>query len=159
MNKQITKKLATSVIALNKRTLYDYHIEQRLEAGLVLEGWEVKSIRAGGIQIRDSYVIFKAGEAWLIGAYFSPLPNVANYIKTDPRRSRKLLLSKREISGLFNAVQKKGLTVVSLDLHWYKNRVKVEVALSKGKKMRDKRETIRHREWEHERHRVLKQVH
>ena len=158
MNKQIKKKLAISIIALNKKTIYDYHIEQQLEAGLVLEGWEVKSIRTGGVQIRDSYVIFKAGEAWLIGAYFSPLPNVADYIKLEPRRSRKLLLNRREISKLFGAVQKEGLTVVPLNLHWYKNRVKVEVALSKGKKMRDKREAIKRRDWEREKHRILKRV-
>ncbi|WP_100623196.1 SsrA-binding protein SmpB [Candidatus Coxiella mudrowiae] len=156
MNKQITKKSGPCIIALNKKALHDYHIEQRLEGGLVLEGWEVKSIRVGRVQLQDGYVIFKAGEAWLIGAHFSPLPNVADYMKPDPQRSRKLLLSKREISKLFGAVQKEGLTVVPLDLHWHKNHVKAEIALAKGKKMHDKRETIKRREWEREKHRVFK---
>ncbi|WP_264435334.1 SsrA-binding protein SmpB [Coxiella endosymbiont of Dermacentor marginatus] len=158
MNKQITKKPETRIIALNKKIFYDYYVKQRLEAGLVLEGWEVKSIRAGCIHLRDSYIIFQGGEAWLTGAHFSPLPNVANYTKPDPQRFRKLLLSKREIDKLFDAVQNEGFTVVSLDLHWHKNRVKTEVALVKGKKMYDKRETIKRREWEHEKHRVLKKV-
>lgn len=157
MTKQITKKSAPRIIALNKKVFHDYHIdEQRLKAGLVLEGWEVKSIRFGRVQLRDTYVIFKAGEAWLIGAYLSPLPNVANYIKPDPQRFRKLLLNKREISKLFGAIQKDGLTVVPLNLHWHKHHVKVEIALAKGKKIHDKRETIKRREWEREKHRVLK---
>lgn len=156
MNKQISKKPAQRTIALNKKALHDYYVEQRFEAGLVLEGWEVKSIRAGRVQLRDSYVVFKSGEAWLIGAHLSPLPNVAEYMKADPQRSRKLLLNKREIGKLFGAVQKQGLTVVPLDLHWHKNHVKVEIALAKGKKTHDKREIIKRREWEREKHRVLK---
>ncbi|WP_267256869.1 SsrA-binding protein SmpB [Coxiella endosymbiont of Ornithodoros maritimus] len=156
MNKQISKKPAQRTIALNKRALHDYYVEQRFEAGLVLEGWEVKSIRAGRVQLRDSYVVFKGCEAWLIGAHLSPLPNVAEDMKADPQRSRKLLLNKREIGKLFGAVQKQSLTVVPLDLHWHKNHVKAEIALAKGKKTHDKRETIKRREWEHEKHRVLK---
>ena len=156
MSKQITKKPAPRLIAQHKKALHDYHIEQRFEAGLVLEGWEVKSIRAGRVQLRDSYVVFKGGEAWLIGAHFSPLPNVAAYIKADPKRSRKLLLNKGEIEKFFGAVQKEGLTVVPLDLHWHKKNVKAELALAKGKKIHDKRETIKHREWEREKHQVLK---
>ena len=158
MNKQITKKATSRIIALNKKVLHDYHVEKRLEAGLVLEGWEVKSIRAGRVQLRYSYVIFKAGEAWLTGAHFSPLSNV-DCMKPNPQRSRKLLLIKREISKLFGAVQKEGLTVVPLDLHWHKNHVKAEIALAKGKKVHDKRETIKRREWERKKHRILKQVH
>ncbi|MFW0094455.1 MAG: SsrA-binding protein SmpB [Coxiella endosymbiont of Haemaphysalis qinghaiensis] len=157
MNKQITKKAVSHIIALNKKAFYNYHVKQRLEAGLVLEGWEVKSIRDGGVQLRDSYVIFKAGEAWLIGAYFSPISN-SGYIKLNPQRSRKLLLIKREIGKLFGAVQKEGLTVVPLDLHWHKNYVKAEIALVKGKKIHDKRETIKRREWGREKHRIFKQI-
>ena len=157
MNKQITKKSVSCIIALNKKVLHNYYVKQRVEAGLVLEGWEVKSIRDGSVQLRDSYVIFRAGEAWLIGAYFPPISN-AGYIKPNPKRSRKLLLIKREISTLFGAVQKEGLTVVPVDLHWHKNYVKAEIALVKGKKIHDKRETIKCREWEREKHRILKQI-
>lgn len=157
MNKQITKKAISYIIVLNKKVLHNYHVEQRLEAGLVLEGWEVKSIRNGSVQLRDSYVIFKAGEAWLIGAYFSPIAN-AGYIKPNPQRSRKLLLIKREISTLFGAVQKEGVTVVPLNLHWHKSYVKAEIALVRGKKIHDKRETIKRREWEREKNRILKYI-
>ena len=156
MNKQVRKKPAPRLPVQNKKALHDYHIEQRFEAGLVLEGWEVKSIRAGRVQLRDSYVVFKGGEAWLIGTHFSPLPNVSEYIKADPQRSRKLLLNKGEIEKFFGAVQKKGLTVVPLDLHWRKNNVKAEIALAKGKKTQDKREAIKRRAWEREKSRVLK---
>ena len=156
MNKQIIKKPAPRLITQNKKAFYDYHIEQRFEAGLVLEGWEVKSIRVGRAQLRDSYVVFKGGEAWLIGAHFSPLSNVAEYIKADPKRSRKLLLNKSEIETFFGAVQKKGLTMVPLNLHWHKDNVKAEIAFAKGKKMQDKRETIKRREWERKKHQVLK---
>ncbi|QTS83978.1 SsrA-binding protein SmpB [Coxiella endosymbiont of Amblyomma nuttalli] len=156
MNKQIIKKPTPCLITKNKKAWYDYHIEQRFEAGLMLEGWEVKSVRAGQVQLRDSYVVFRGGEAWLIGAHFSPLPNIAEYIKIDPQRSRKLLLNKNEIEIFFGAVQKKGLTVVPLDLHWHKNNVKVGIALAKGKKTHDKRETIKRREWEREKHRMLR---
>lgn len=156
MNKQIKKNFYN--IILNKKAFHDYHIKQRLEAGLVLEGWEVKSIRDGRVQLRDSYVVFKSGEAWLIGAHFSPLPNVPHYIKPDPKRSRKLLLHKYEITKLFGTVQEKGLTIVPLDLHWNKNRIKTEISLVKGKKNFDKRETIKRREWEREKYRVLKSL-
>ena len=155
MNKQI-KKPVSHPIAKNRKAFYDYHIEQHVEAGLVLKGWEVKSIRVGRVQLRDSYAVFKGGEAWLIGAHFSPLPNVAEYIKADPKRPRKLLLNKSEIEKFFGAVQKRGLTMIPLDLHWHKNNVKVEIAFAKGKKMQDKRETIKRREWERKKRQVLK---
>ena len=155
MNKQTTKQPVSHLIAQNKKAFYDYHIEQRFEAGLVLKGWEVKSIRAGRVQLRDSHIVFKDGEAWLVGAHLSPLPNVPEYIKADPKRSRKLLLTKSEIEKFFGAVQKKGLTMIPIDLHWHKNNVKAKVALAKGKKMQDKRETIKRREWERRKHRVL----
>lgn len=144
------------LIANNKKATHDYAIEQRYEAGLVLEGWEVKSIRAGRVQLRDSYVIFKSGEAWLIGMHISPLETVSTHIKAEPDRTRKLLLNIHEISKLLGAVQREGYTAIPLDLHWHKNRVKVEIALGKGKKTHDKRETIKRREWEREKARVLK---
>ena len=156
MNEQVSKKPIPRTIALNKKALHDYVIDQRFEVGLVLEGWEIKSIRMGRVQLRDSYVILRSGETWLIGAHISPLPNIAKYIKADPQRSRKLLLNKREIGTLFVAVQKKGLTAVPLDLHWRNNHVKAEIALAKGKKTRDKRETVKRREWEREKQLILK---
>lgn len=145
-----------ALIASNKKAYHDYHVSQTIEAGLVLEGWEVKSIRAGRIQLKDSYVIFQRGEAWLIGAHFSPLPNVPNYLHPDPSRTRKLLLQQREIGKLLGATQKEGFTVIPLNLHWKQHRVKVDIALGKGKKIYDKRETIKRRDWEREKHRVLK---
>lgn len=156
MNKQIAKNPTLHLIVQHKKAFYDYHIEQRFEAGLVLEGWEVKSIRVGRVQLRNSYIVFKGGEAWLTGAHFSPLPNVAEYIKADPQRSRKLLLNKSEIKKLFGAVQKKGFTMVPLNLHWHKDNIKVEIALAKGKKTQDKRETIKRREWERKKCQILK---
>jgi SsrA-binding protein len=151
-----SKKTLERLIANNKKATHDYHIEQRYEAGLMLEGWEVKSIRAGRVQLRDSYVIFKNGEAWLIGMHISPLETVSTHITADPQRTRKLLLNQHEIAKLFNAIQREGYTAIPLDLHWHKNRVKVEIALGKGKKTHDKRETLKRREWEREKHRVLK---
>ena len=156
MNKQTSKKPVPRIIATNKKARHDYYIEQRFEAGLVLEGWEVKSIRAARVQLRDSYVVLKRGEAWLVGAHLAPLINIAEHVQADPQRSRKLLLNKRELSKLFSAVHKQGYTVVALDLHWHKNKIKAEIALAKGKKTYDKRETIKHREWEREKHRALK---
>ncbi|AUJ58840.1 SsrA-binding protein SmpB [Coxiella-like endosymbiont of Amblyomma americanum] len=149
------KQSALRIIVLNKKTFHDYYIEQRLEAGLVLESWEIKSIRAGHIQLRNSYVIFKSREAWLIGVHCSPPSNITYHVKPDPKRSRKLLLNKHEIDRLLSTVQKKRLTVVPLDLHWYKNHVKTEVALVRGKRMHDKRETIKRREWERKKHETL----
>ena len=156
MNKQISKKIIKRTITSNKRVLHDYSIEQRFEAGIVLKGWEIKSLRAGHVQLRDSYVTFKNGESWLIGAHIAPLSNVDEYIITTSQRSRKLLLNRCEIEKIFGSVQKKSLTVVPLDLHWHKNYIKAEIALVKGKKKRDKRETIKRREWEREKHRILK---
>ena len=144
------------VIASNKKALHHYSIEQRFEAGIALEGWEVKSIRAGRVQLRDSYVTVKNGESWLIGVHISPLPNVAEYIMPASQRSRKLLLNEYEIGKLFGSVQKQTLTVVPLNLHWHKNYIKAEIAIAKGKKTYDKREMIKRREWEREKHRILK---
>jgi len=155
MNKQ-TKSKTERIIATNKKARHDYHIEKRLEAGLVLEGWEVKSLRAGRVQLRDSYVTLKKGEAWLIGAHISPMATASTHITPDPQRSRKLLLNQRELSKLFSAVNQQGYTVVPLDLHWHKNRAKAEIALAKGKKTHDKRQTIKCREWEREKQRIFK---
>ncbi len=158
MNKQ-TKKPAPRLIATNKKARHDYHIEQQFEAGLVLEGWEVKSIREGRVQLRDSYVVFKNGEAWLIGTHIAPLLTASTHITPDPERTRKLLLNKHELNKLMGAVQREGYTLVPLDLHWHKNRVKADIGLAKGKKTHDKRETLKRREWEREKHRILKSRH
>lgn len=155
MNKQ-TSKQKERLIATNKKAFHDYFIETRYEAGLVLEGWEVKSIRAGRVQLKDSYVIIKHGEAWLLGAHISPLPTASTHISPDPKRTRKLLLHEREINKLMAAKDRQGYTIVVLDFHWHKNRVKAEIAMAKGKKQHDKRETLKRKEWEREKHRVLK---
>ncbi len=154
MNKQ-SKKPTERSIATNKKAFHDYTIEERFEAGLVLEGWEVKSLRAGRIQLKESYVILKNGEAWLIGAHISPLTTASTHIHPDPIRTRKLLLHERELSKLFKAKEREGYTIVALDLHWLRNRVKVEIALAKGKKEHDKREATKQHDWAREKQRLL----
>jgi SsrA-binding protein len=149
-------KSSGSTIALNKKARHDYFIEDRFEAGLVLEGWEVKSLRAGKIQLRDSYVLLKGGEAWLFGALITPLPTASTHINPDPRRSRKLLLHQHELARLIGAVERKGYTVVPTAMYWKKGRVKLEIGLARGKKEYDKRATIKERDWAREKHRLLK---
>ncbi|RMD69796.1 MAG: SsrA-binding protein SmpB [Gammaproteobacteria bacterium] len=150
------KKAPPSTIALNKKALHDYTIEERLEAGLALEGWEVKSLRAGRVQLRDSHVIIKNGEAWLIGAHISPLPTASTHIHPDPVRSRKLLLHREELNRLIGAVERKGYTLVPLALYWKRGKVKVEIGLAKGKKLYDKRAAEKAKEWEREKQRMFK---
>lgn len=144
----MTKGHKNAYIAENRKARHDYHIEEQFEAGLVLEGWEVKSLRAGRAQISESYVTIKGGEAWLVGANISPLPTVSTHITPDPARNRKLLLHQRELNKLIGAVQRKGYTLVPLNLHWKKGTAKLEIALAKGKKLYDKRETEKRRDWE-----------
>jgi SsrA-binding protein len=151
------KQTPENIIASNRKALHDYTIESRFEAGMVLEGWEVKSLRGGRAQLRDSYVVFRNQEAWLIGLHISTLATTAQQSKADPQRSRKLLLKERELNELFGAVQRQGYTLVPLNLHWRHNRVKAEIGLVKGKKQYDKRETEKQREWQREKSRVLKQ--
>jgi len=122
----------------------------------VLEGWEVKSIRDGRVQLKESYVLLKKGEAWLIGAHISPLPTASTHITPDPVRSRKLLLNQRELTKLQRACEREGYTVVALNFHWTKNRVKTEIALVKGKKLHDKRAAEKKKDWDREKHRLLK---
>lgn len=147
MSKNKPPKAPSRVIIVNKKARFDYFLEQSFEAGLALEGWEVKSIRAGRIQLRDSYVILKDGEAWLIGVHITPLETASTHITPESQRTRKLLLHKKELSKLFGAVHKQGLTIVATNLHWHKNRVKAEICIAKGKKSHDKRQTIKEREW------------
>lgn len=150
------KKQSPGTIALNKKALHDYFVEQKFEAGLALTGWEVKSLRAGKAQLVDSYVLLKDGEAWLMGSHISPLTSSSTHVIADPTRTRKLLLKKSELSKLFGAVQQKGYTCVALALYWKKHLIKCEVALVKGKKEFDKRQTEKERDSNREIHRVMR---
>lgn len=149
------KQNQSSTIALNKRAKFDYFIEERFEAGLALVGWEVKSLRAGKGQLTDSYVIFKNGEAWLLGAHIQPLQTASTHFVTDPTRTRKLLLSRKQIDRLRESIEQKGYTVVATALYWKQHLVKCEVALAKGKKQHDKRETEKERDWGRQKQRLM----
>ena len=140
----------------NKKAFHDYFIEERYEAGLVLEGWEVKSIRAGRANIKESYVVMKGAEPFVIGMHVSPLPTASTHVKPDPTRTRKLLLKADEISKLIGKVEQRGYTLVPLNLHYTRGRVKCEIGLAKGKKLYDKRETEKNRDWQREKARILK---
>lgn len=140
----------------NKKAFHDYFIEERYEAGLVLEGWEVKAIRAGRAQLKEAYVVLKKEEVWLVGCHISPLATASTHIKPDPTRSRKLLLHALEIKKLIGKVQQAGYTLVPLNLHYAKGRIKLEIGLAKGKKMHDKRATEKEREWQREKARLLR---
>jgi SsrA-binding protein len=145
-----------STIALNRKARHDYFIEQRFEAGIGLQGWEVKALRAGRLQIAEGYVLLKGGEAWLVGAHVSPLPTASTHRIPDPTRSRKLLLHRREIDALVGAVERKGATLVPLAVYWKKGRAKLEIGLARGKKQHDKRSDLRERDWQREKARVMK---
>ena len=145
-----------ATIALNKRARYEYFIEEKYEAGMVLQGWEVKSLRAGRAQITEAYVLVKDGEAFLLGAHVAPLPTTSTHVVADPTRTRKLLLQRSELDRLVGAVERKGYTVVPLRLHWKNGKAKLEIGLAKGKKAHDKRATEKNRDWAREKSRVLK---
>jgi len=151
-----TTRHQSKTIALNKKAAHEYFIEQRLEAGMVLEGWEVKSIRSGKVQISDSHILIKRQEAWLIGAQIQPLSTASTHIQPDPVRTRKLLLNRTELKKLIGSIEREGYTVIPLAMYWKNNRVKCEIALAKGKKLHDKRETIKAREWSREKSRLFK---
>lgn len=151
-----TKKAENNFIAQNKKARHDYFIEQTFEAGLVLEGWEVKSCRAGRVQLKDSYIVLKKGEAWLIGVHISPLPTASTHINPQPERTRKLLLHQKELEKLFGAVTQKNFTAVPLDLHWKKQLIKATIALAKGKKQHDKRHAEKERDWQRQKQSLLK---
>lgn len=151
------KKIDSSQIAVNRKARHEFFIEEKLEAGLVLEGWEVKSLRAGRVQISESHVIIKHGEAWLLGAQIQPLPTASTHINPDPIRTRKLLLHKKELSHLIGSVERKGYTIVALNMHWKKGRAKIDIALAKGKKLHDKRASNKERDWQRDKQRLLKQ--
>lgn len=143
-------------IVQNRKASHDYFIEERYEAGLALEGWEVKAIRAGRATIGEAYVMVRAGEIFLIGANISPLPTVSTHYTPDPRRTRKLLLHAEEIRRLIGKVEQRGYTLVPLDLHYSKGRVKIEFALARGKLKHDKRAAEREKEWNREKQRLLR---
>ena len=140
----------------NKRAFHDYFIEERYEAGLVLEGWEVKAIRAGRANIKEAYVILKHEEPFIIGMHISALTAASTHVKADPTRSRKLLLNGEEIAKLIGKVEQRGYTLVPLDLHYSKGRVKLEIGLAKGKKQYDKREAEKERDWQREQQRLMR---
>ncbi len=148
-------KSTSPIICQNKKAYHEYSIEQKFEAGLVLTGWEVKSLRDGRAQLVDSYVVLKNDEAWLVGAHFSPLLSASTHVVAEPKRDRKLLLNRREIDRLIGATQAKGYTCVALSLYWKQGRVKCEIALVKGKKQHDKRAAEKERDWGREKQRVL----
>lgn len=150
------KKHPQGTIALNKKALHDYFIEHKFEAGLVLSGWEVKSLRAGKAQLVDSYVLLKDDEAWLMGAHITPLKTASTHVIADPTRTRKLLLNKRELDKLFGAVQQKGYTCVALSLYWKQHLIKCEIALAKGKKDFDKRHVEKERDADREVQRAMR---
>ena len=143
-------------IVENKKAFYDYFIEQRFEAGIALEGWEVKAIRAGRAQLKEAYVIVGNSELFLIGCHISPLPAASTHVQPDPTRTRKLLLHAEEISRLIGSVERAGYTLVPLNLHYAKGRIKLEMGLAKGKKQHDKRDTEKDREWQREQQRLIR---
>ena len=143
-------------IAENRRARFDYAIEERHEAGVVLEGWEIKAIRAGQVQLTDGYVVIRDGELWLIGCRIHALGSASTHVKPEPDRTRKLLLHKGEIKRLVGKVEQRGYTLVPLDLHYKDGRVKAEIALAKGKAQHDKRETEKKRDWEREKARLMR---
>ena len=143
-------------IAQNKKAFHDYFIEQKFESGIALEGWEVKAIRAGRVQLKEAYVIVNHGEIFLIGAHITPLPNASTHIHPDPVRTRKLLLHAEEISNLIGNVEREGYTLVPVDMHYSRGKIKLEIGLAKGKKQHDKRASMKQKEWRREQQRLLR---
>jgi SsrA-binding protein len=150
------EKAKSNTIAQNKKARFDYFIEERFEAGLALQGWEVKSLRAGKAQIVDSFVMVRNGEAWLHGSHLTPLNSASTHVTPEPARIRKLLLNRREIDRLTGLVERKGYTLVALELYWNKGRVKLALGLAKGKKQHDKRATEKDRDWDRDKARILR---
>ena len=146
----------SNVIATNRKARHDYRIEETLEAGLVLEGWEVKSLRQGRGQLRDSYVHLVNGEAWLRGSHISPLPSASTHVDPQPTRARKLLLHRRELGRLIGAIERRGFTAIALKLYWTRGRAKALIGTARGKRKHDKRDTERDRDWQRQRERLIK---
>ena len=153
---QKKSKIPDNTIARNKKARFEYYVEDKFEAGMVLEGWEVKSLRAGNIQINDSYILLKDREAFLFGALITPLPTASTHIRPDPQRTRKLLLNRVEINRLASAVERHGYTVIPLTMYWKNGRAKLAIGVAKGKKTHDKRQTERDRDWQLQKERLMK---
>ena len=149
-------KTTTKTIALNKRARFEYHIEDRFEAGIALEGWEVKALRAGRVQFADSYILLKDNEAFLFGCQINPLSTASTHVTPDPARTRKLLLHRREIDRLVGAVDRKGYTVIPTAMYWSRGKAKVEIGMARGKRQHDKRKTEKDRDWERQKGRIMK---
>ena len=145
-----------NTIALNKKARFEFFIEENVEAGIALEGWEVKALRAGRAQLTESYVLLRDGEAYLFGCHITPLLTASTHVKPDPTRTRKLLMHRREIDRLIGMVERKGYTLVPLSLYWSKGRAKLDIGLAKGKKLHDKRDTEKDRDWERQKSRIMK---
>ena len=156
MNKNKGTKSPSKTIALNKKARFDFHIDERLEAGLALEGWEVKSLREGRVQFADSYILLKDGEAFLFGCRIDPLPTVSTHVSADPVRPRKLLWHRREIDRLTGAVERKGFTLIPTAMYWSRGKAKVEIGLARGKQQHDKRKTEKDRDWDRQKSRIMK---
>jgi SsrA-binding protein len=150
------QKSAPRAVALNKKARHDYFIDERFEAGLALQGWEVKALRAGRLQLKEGYVLLKDGEAYLFGAHISPLSTTSTHVIADPTRLRKLLLHRRQIDSLIGAVDRKGYTLVPLSVYWKGGRAKLEIGLARGKKQHDKRADTKDRDWQREKARLMK---
>lgn len=158
MAKSSKKKQDDSTIVVNKKANHDYFIGDRFEAGIALTGWEVKSLRQKKVQLVDSHVILKDGEAWLLGAQINPLNTASTHVIADPTRTRKLLLHKKELARIFSAVQQKGHTCICTKMYWKNHLVKCQVALAKGKQSHDKRASIKEREWNIDKQRAVRSV-
>ncbi len=150
------KKDSGSTIALNKKARHDYAINETFEAGLVLQGWEVKSLRDKRVNITDTYVMIQKGEAWLVGANITPLLTASTHVKPEPTRACKLLLQRRELDKLIGFVERKGFTLVPMAMYWKKGRAKLEIGLGKGKKLHDKRTDLKERDWQRDKERLFK---
>ena len=155
-NMNDSKNKGKKTIALNKRARFEFHIEERFEAGIALEGWEVKALREGRVQFADSYVLLKDNEAFLFGCLINPLPTASTHITPDPTRTRKLLLHRRELDRLFGAVERKGKALIPTAMYWSRGKVKVEIGLATGKRQHDKRRVQKDRDWERQKSRILK---
>jgi SsrA-binding protein len=147
-----------ATIALNRQAKHEYFIEQRFEAGMVLEGWEVKSLREGRVQLKESYVVIKQGEAWLYRAHISPLLSASTHIHPDAIRNKKLLLNRHELNKLIGSVERKGYTIVPLAMYWKGGRAKLEIGLAKGKQLHDKRAASKDQDWQREKARIMKKA-
>jgi SsrA-binding protein len=151
-----TGKTSEASIARNKKAFHDYFIEEHIEAGLALQGWEVKSLRAGRAQLKESYVLLREGEAYLFGCHIAPLSSASTHVNPDPTRTRKLLLHRGELSRLIGAVERRGYTLIPLNLYWKRGRAKLDIGLAKGKKSYDKRATEKERDWQRDKQRLLR---